>query len=202
MIRRMLAAAAAIALLGACSGGINRTVDRPVGEVEAMLQSSTDALALAAQLPGAGHSVERGDGRVVWHFTLYDQDYARFIISLAGDGPQATRVTTTFEEVNDASGAGLPYLREVAKAVGEESVAATLDGRAVDLAALQDRYVVQAAADPTKVVGATRQIWDEAAKMAKENNSPQSLAPPSSGPRPAYETSQPYDAPQPYDRAN
>jgi len=185
---RILIMALAAALLGGCSNGAGGTIDRPVGEVEAMLQAS-EALAFAAHLPGTGHSVEAGGGRVVWHFTLNDQDYARMNIALAQAGPEATKVTTSFEEVNDASGPGVPYLRGVARAVSEESVAAAVEGRSVDMAALQNRFKTELASDPMAVSGATRQIWDEAIRVGEASTGTQTS---SSG--------QPYDKTQAYGR--
>ena len=198
MSRRILALAVAIALLGGCSGEIDRTVQRSPGDVEAILQSadSDKALALAAHVPGAGHWIEPGAGRVVWHFTLEGKDYARMNVSLAENGPGTTRVTSAFEEVNDAAGQGLPYLREVAKAVGEETAAAAIEGRPVDQAALVNRYKLQVAGDPMKVVGVTRRYWDEAAKITQEGDT-SSYQPPQS-----YDAPQPYDVPQPYDQGN
>src|ERR671910_355371 len=81
---RLLAAALAAALLGGCSGRIDQTVERSVDEVETSLEAAAkDNLYLAAQLPGAAHSVESSAGRIVWHFTLNDQDYARMVLTMA-----------------------------------------------------------------------------------------------------------------------
>lgn len=161
-----------------------------------MLQSSTDKLYIADQLPGAGHSVEAADGRVVWHFTLNDQDYARMNFSLAAAGPQSTRVTANFEEVNDAQGEGIPYLREMAKAVSQESAAAAIEGRSVDMATLQNRMKM-VATKPSAVMGAQRAIWNEAINIGEANKSPKSYQAPQ-----AYDAPQPYDKPQPYDSSN
>ena len=188
MRRRILAAALSLAIVGGCSSGVGGTVNRPVGEVEAMLQAS-DALALAAHLPGTGHSVEAADGRVVWHFTLNDQDYARMTIALAEAGPEATKITTSFEEVNDAVGPGVPYLRGVARAVSEESIAAAVEGRSVDMAGLQNRFKAEIASDPMAISGATRQIWDEAIKVGEASTGSQTV-----------NNGQPYDKTQHYDR--
>lgn len=186
MRRRILAAALSLALVGGCTSGVGGKIERPVGEVEAMLQAS-DALALASHLPGTGHSVDARGGQVVWHFTLNNQDYARMNISLAEAGPEATRVSTRFEKVSDAVGPGVPYLQEVARAVSEESVAAAVEGRSIDLAELESRFKIQAATNPMAVSGATRQIWDEAIKIGEA----------SSG---TFENQQPYDKTQAYDR--
>ena len=196
MIRRVLGAAFFAVVVSSCSGGIDRTVDRPIGDVEAILQASTDKLYIADQLPGAGHSIEASDGRVVWHFTLNDQDYARMNFSLAAAGPQSTRVTANFEEVNDAQGEGVPYLREMAKAVSHESAAAAIEGRPVDMAVIQDAMKM-VATNPSAVMGAQRAIWAEAVNIGEANNSRGSYQPPQ-----AYDAPQPYDKPQPYDSPN
>ena len=194
---KILAIAAGTVLLAGCSGGgIDETVDRPITEVQALVEAAPEqALELADQLPGTDHSIESEDGRVTWHFTLHGQEYAQFVVSLTPKGPQSTQVKTSLVEMAGSTEPGVPFLRDGVEAVGEESVAAALEGRAVDMASLQRRFKAQVMADPSKVTGATAQLWNEANKFGQES-SPKTLS------NQPYDKRQPYDRTQPYDLSN
>jgi hypothetical protein len=105
-------------------------------------------------------------------------------------------VTGTFEEVNDAKGEGVEYLREMANAVAEESAAAALEGRSIDMAAMQNRMKM-VAANPSAVMGAQRAYWSELDDLRVPKSSSSASQPPQ-----AYDAPQPYDAPEPYDSTN
>lgn len=205
MSRSLMALALAGALLGGCNRNIDDTVNKSKGEVQAALAASTRALDLADQLPGADHQVEAVSTGVVWHFTLNGKRYASFTVSLDEKGPSETGISTKFEAVNDATEPGVPFLREAAKAVSEESVAAIIEDRPLDMAALQDRFKMQAV-NPAAVVGAQQQIWGEAIKMGKEFQDSKYRAPTQPGEltdrAQPYEKKQPYDRTQPYDQQN
>ena len=140
----------ALLLIAACSDG--RRVERSLTDVHATLSSlpaDADAMSLATTFPGTGYYLEPDGGRLVWHFTHQGKDYGRFVATLSEDGPGATTVSTHFEDASDADAAtNLDFLRKVARSVGEASIAAALEGRAVDRPALQQRITEWVKADP------------------------------------------------------
>ena len=149
-MRQMLAPLAAMILLAACSGG--RHVDKPLNEVYVMLTSmpaEANAMALATTFPGTSHYLQPDGGRLIWHFTHQGKDYGRFVAILREDGPNATVVSTAFEQANDAElSAKLGFLRKMARKAGDESVAAALEGRAVDRLAFQEEMKQMVLSDP------------------------------------------------------
>ena len=198
MLRLVLVGLAAI--LGGCSGGMNRTVDKPIDEVRAIVQMSANSLTMADNiLPGAGHRADLMPDGIVWRFTHHERDYARMTISLTSKDPSSTQVSTKFEEIDDAIGPGLPFAQEAARGLSEEILTAALDGRQVNATALSDQFKIQAAKDPLAVGGAARAYMDEAANMMKENQARAGTSS-SSGKQQPYDKKQPYDKTPAYDR--
>lgn len=186
--------------LGGCSGDVNRTVDKPIDEVRAILQMSANSLTMTDHiLPGAGHRADVMPDGMVWRFTLNERDYARLTISLTSKDSNSTEVSSKFEEINDAAGPGLPFMRETARGLSEEILAAALDGRQVNATALAEQFKIQAAKDPLAVGGAARAYMDEAANMMKENQARAGTYS-SSGSQQPYDKKQPYDKTPAYDR--
>ena len=198
MLRWVLVGVAAI--LGGCSGGVNRTVDKPIEEVRAIVQMSANSLTMADHiLPGASHRADLMPDGMVWRFTHNERDYARMTISLASKDPNSTQVSTKFEEVGDATGPGVPFAQETARGLSEEILTAALDGRQVNATALSDQFKIQAAKDPLAVGGAARAYMDEAANMMKENQARAGTSV-GSGKQQPYDKKQPYDKTPAYDR--
>lgn len=141
----------ALLLLAACRNA--QRVERPMDDVHGTLASipaDADAMELATTYPGTDYLLEQDGGRLIWHFRHNGQDYGRFVATLKEDGPAATKVSTRFENADDAELADkLGFLRDVARITAEASVAAALSGRAVDRAALQQQIGTQMVQDPT-----------------------------------------------------
>ena len=195
MLRKVLTAVAAATFMSACSSGVSGTVDYPAEEVRAMIQANEQALSLTHYFPSANHKTEHAPDGLVWHFTLNDRDYARMVINLDPEGVKQTSVSSRFEEVNDAVGPGISFLRRTARATGEEILAATLGGRAIDHAMLQDKLKVAAAKDPQAMA---RGYMEASAQMFNEVQAAgETFSATSNGP---VRGSQPYDEKQPYDR--
>lgn len=77
----------------------------------------------------ASKIVERSNEGVVWVYQFYGKPICRFTIHIKEQSERSSVVWTTLEEV----GGDPPNLMcQAAKIVGEESVAATLEGRAVN----------------------------------------------------------------------
>jgi hypothetical protein len=198
MLRWMLVGFAAI--IGGCSGGVNRTVDKPIDEVRAIVQSSANSLGTADYiLPGASHRADLMPDGMIWRFTHNEREYGRMTISLASKDANSTQVSTKFEEIGDAAGPGVLFAQEAARGLSEEILTAALDGRQVNATALSDQFKIQAAKDPLAVGGAARAYMDEAANMMKENQ-PRAGTYSSSGKKQPYDKEQPYDKTPAYDR--
>jgi len=193
MLRCISISLAAATFLSACSLG-GRTVERPAEEVRAMIQANEKELTLTHFLPSANHKTEHLPDGLVWHFTLNDRDYARMVISFQPRGGQSTSVSSSFEAVNDALGGGIPFLRKTAKATSEEILTATLEGRPVNRALLQEQLNILAAKDPQLVA---RAYMETSAELFKEIQATGGAFSATSGPT---RGSQPYDKRQPYDR--
>ena len=188
------------AIIGGCSDGVNRTVDKPIDEVRAIVQTSANSLGMADYiLPGASHRADVMPDGMIWHFTHNEREYGRMTISLASKNPNSTRVSTRFEEFGDATGPGVPFAQEAARGLSEEILSAALDGRQVNATALSDQFKIQAAKDPLAVGGAARAYMDEAANMMKEDQ-PRAGTYSGGGKKQPYDKEQPYDKTPAYDR--
>ena len=141
---------AAMLLAAGCSGR-ERVVAEPLDAVLAklsMMPQQADAMKFGNQLPGSAVYLEGLPDRLIWHFTKDGADYCRFTAQLIAAGPEKTRVVTRAEDAKEASDAavaqgGKPadysYLCGVARIAGDESVAATLENRPADMAAIGKR---------------------------------------------------------------
>ncbi len=195
MLRNVLIAAAAAIFLSACSSGVSRTVEYPAEDVRTMLQANEQSLNLTHYFPSANHVTEHAPDGLVWRFTLNDRDYARMVINFDPKGAQKTEVSSRFEELNDAVGPGIRFLRKTARATSEEILAATLEGRAVDHATLQEQLKIAAAKDPQAMARGYMEASAEMFNQIQANGG--AFSETSSG---AVSGSQPYDKAQPYDR--
>jgi hypothetical protein len=178
MGKRWIAALAAL-VLAACSQ--TQRVEKPVGEVHASLANmapEADVMDMAASFPGTTYFLDAGGDQLVWHFTHDGKDYGRFVASLEADGPDATKVTTYFENASDADLASdLGFLRKMAKQAAEVSVAAALAGHSADRAALGQQFQAMMITSPIaaqKAVTATiadqmNRISDDMDAMAPED---------------------------------
>jgi len=195
LVRNVLITAVAATLMGACSSGVSRTVEYPTEDVRTMIQANEQSLSLTHYFPTANHVTEHAPDGLVWRFTLNDRDYARMVITLNPKSAEQTKVSSRFEEVNDAVGPGIPFLRRTARATGEEILAATLEGRLIDHATLQEQLKIAAAKDPQAMA---RGYIEASAEMFNEVQATGgTFSATSNG---AVLRSQPYDKTQPYDR--
>jgi hypothetical protein len=168
--RLFLFVAAMTALLAACAGGA-REFDLPLSEVQHRLTElprEANVFGLLAELPGVAHWQERDGDRLVWHFTLNGQDYARYHAELTAVGDARTRVATRFEEAEEAvvaspgrRGSDLAFFRETARIAADESVAAALEGRAADTSRIRTRLAAHIVADPMAVARSAGEMMKE-----------------------------------------
>jgi hypothetical protein len=195
MFRNLLMAVAAVAFMSACSSGVGGTVEHAAEDVRTMIQANEQSLSLTHYFPSAGHVTEHAPDGLVWRFTLNDRDYARMVITFDPKGAQQTKVSSRFEEVNDAVGPGIPFLRRTARATSEEILAATLEGRPIDHAELQEQLKIAAAKDPQAMA---RGYMEASAEMFNQVQATGETF--SATSEPAVRSSKPYDKAQPYDR--
>jgi hypothetical protein len=147
-------------LLGACSGGISRTVDSPPIDVRTALAGNETTLGFTDQLVGASHFSEATEKGIIWHFTVNGQDYGRYVITIA-DKPGGSRVSAAFEEVDGPSNTAVPFLRDTARAASNEALLAALEHRPVNTANFQRALIVNTVRDPTKITGMQQAIVGE-----------------------------------------
>jgi hypothetical protein len=148
--------------------GKSQTVDKPLAEVQMTLSSlpaDADAMSLATSIPGTGFWVEPLAGKVVWHFTRQSGEYGRYVAELSEDGPSKTTVTTHFED--GPADSGLKFLDEIAVIAGDASVAAALQGRAVDRSGVKAQISQHIASNPMAAqVQVIETVADEMDRMA------------------------------------
>lgn len=165
-MRKMWLAPLAALVLAAC--GQTQSVDRPLPEVLTTLSSlpgDANAMSLATSFPGTSYWVEPTADKVIWHFTRESGEYGRYVAELDADGPSKTTVTTYIEEVG--SDANLAFLRDIAKVAGDASVAAALEGRAVDRIAVENQIHKMIADNPVAAqMAAIQTVAEEMNRMA------------------------------------
>jgi hypothetical protein len=194
MLRNISIFLAAAALVSACSLG-DRTVERSVEDVRAMLQANDEALSLTHYLPSANHTTEHVSDGLIWHFTLNNQEYARMVVSVRPKDAQSTSVSSRFEEVDDAVGHGVAFLRRTAEMTSEEILTATLEGRPVNHGLLRDQFNTLAAKDSQLVAQAYTESTAKLFQEVQETGGAFSV----NSDKPTR-SSKPYDQKQPYDR--
>lgn len=194
MNRGKVALVGIVGLLGACSGGFSRTVDSPPIDVRSAIAANESSLTFVDQLVGAGHSSEATEKGIVWHFFVNNQDYARYVITIA-DKPGGSKVSASFEEVDGPDNAAVPFLRDSARAVSDEVLLASLEHRAINYGNLQRSLIVNTVRDPSKIAGMQRAI------VAELDNSMQNISPDRAPDQHhAYDDKQAYDRTPTYDR--
>lgn len=145
-----------------------QTVDKPAAQVYMTLSSlptEADAMSLATTVPGTSYWVEPAANKVVWHFMRPNGEYGRYVVELSEAGSDRTRVRTRFED--GPADPGLRFLDEIATIAGDASVAAALQGRAVDRGAVQAAINQHIASDPMAAMATTMEnVADEMDRMA------------------------------------
>ena len=132
----------------------------PPIDVRTALAANESTLTFADQLVGAGHSAEATEQGIVWHFTVNGQDYARYIITIA-DKPGGSKVSAAFEEVDGPANTAVPYLRDTARSVSDETLLATLEHRPINIDKLKRALIVNTVRDPDQDDGMQRAIVAE-----------------------------------------
>jgi hypothetical protein len=155
----------ALALAGC---GKSQTVEKPMAQVAMTLSSmpgDADAMSLATAMPGTSYWVEPTSNKVVWHFMRPSGEYGRYVAELSEAGSDKTRVTTHFED--GPADPNLRFLDDIATIAGDASVAAALDGRAVDRSGVQAKIRERIASDPmASQVEVIEHVADEIDRMA------------------------------------
>lgn len=163
-----IAPLAALFLLAAC--GNTQRVEQSVTDVHtklAAMPAEADAMQYLAEFPEADYFLEDQGNQLVWHFRHYGKDYGRFIATLEEAGPNATNLTTSFENSNEAELASkLGFLRTLAKKAAEASVDAALHNKRIDQEGFHQMVVSQATRNPMAM--ATTAIGSASAAIDKE----------------------------------
>lgn len=140
----------ALLLLAGCGKSVQ--VEQPIGAVQAKLAampSEANAIQYVWEFPGSDTFLENQGNRLIWHFRHNGKDYGRFVAELAPVGTAATKVTTSFENSNEAELASkLGFLRDIAHKAGDASVDAALNGKTVNRDEFHQMMIAQVAANP------------------------------------------------------
>ena len=137
----------ALALAGC---GKSQTVEKPVAQVlyDAVEPARRRGRDVAgdhhARAPVTGSS--RRPNKVVWHFMRQSGEYGRYVAELSEAGANKTTVTTHFED--GPADPNLRFLDDIATIAGDASVAAALEGHAVDRSGVQAKIRERIASDP------------------------------------------------------
>ena len=191
MNRGLFACLSLAALLAAC-GGVSRTVDAPPIDVRTALAANSSTLGFADQLLGASHTVETTEKGFVWHFTVNNQDYARYVIDVTDKGA-GSKVSGRFEEVEGPNNSAVPFLRDSARAISQETLLASLEHRAIDASAFKRMLIVNAVRDPTAVAGMQQAVMAEAINAMQDINGGMSAGPGRYGQGHGYDRTPAYD---------
>jgi hypothetical protein len=154
--------------LAACAPGVNKTVAYSNDLVLVMLSRMSpdaDLMPMARQFPNTNYRVERTDTGVTWIFTQEGADVCRFTAKVTPRDSKSSQVSTSLEDVSKG---GERYICNVARIVGEESVAAAVEGRAADRQKVQSqltRYMV------SDIGGMTDSISKRMTEMAPPRSS-------------------------------
>lgn len=155
----------ALALAGC---GNSQTIEKPVAQVLLTLSSlpgDADAMSLATTMPGTSYWVEPGANKVVWHFMNQSGEYGRYVAELSEAGANKTTISTHFEDGPAAP--NLRFLDDIATIAGDASVAAALEGHAVDRSGVQAKIRERIASDPVaSQVEVIEHVADEMDRMA------------------------------------
>jgi len=148
--------------------GKSQTVDKPIAQVSMMLSSlpgDADAMSLATTVPGTSYWVEPTANKVVWHFMRPTGEYGRYVVDLSEAGSDKTRISTHFED--GPADPNMRFLDDIATIAGDASVAAALEGRAVDRSGVQAKIRERIGRDPVASMATTMEsVADEMDKMA------------------------------------
>jgi hypothetical protein len=155
----------ALALVGC---GKSQTVDKPMAQVSMLLSSlpgDADAMSLATTVPGTSYWVEPTANKVIWHFMRPSGEYGRYVVDLSETGSDKTRISTHFED--GPADPKMRFLDDIATIAGDASVAAALQGRAVDRSGVQAKIRERIASDPVASMATTMEsVADEMDRMA------------------------------------
>ena len=165
-----------LALCAAAACGQSQRVEQPLATVHstlASIPSEADAMQYVADFPDTDYFVEDQGNQLIWHFRHMGKDYGRFVAKLEEDGPNATKVTTSFENSNEADlTSKLGFLRDLAKKAGEASVDAALHGKTIDQDDFHGMVVAQAAKNPmgiaTTAIGSTTAALEKTLKEQED----------------------------------
>ena len=160
-----------------------------------MLQANGNALSLTHYLPSSNHTTEHVSDGLIWHFTLNDQEYARMVISFRPKDAQSTSVSSSFEEVENAGGPGVAFLRRTAEMTSEEILTATIEGRPVNVVLLRDEFNTMAKKDSLLVAQAYTESTAKLFQEVQETGGAFST----NSEKPTL-SSKPYDQKQAYDK--
>lgn len=161
----VMSAVAAVSLTG-CGELFGDLVKQPPAAVIGMIYNmppDKNLMRLPEHFPGARMYVTTTPKGVVWTYRLNGVDACRFTARVKEETPQSAVVWTESEDISDDDET---FLCNAVKIAGEESVAATLEGRPVDRSKLEAEM---ASATINNFGSIQRTIGDEMVKNAPQS---------------------------------
>lgn len=158
MLKRSFVIGTLSLILGGCGELFGTVVDQPRDAVAGMIYNmpvSANVMGLAELVPGTKSRVGQTDAGIVWTFSVYGKDECRFTVHVKSESDSSSIVWSDIDELGNGDRA---FLCDAVRITGEESVAATLEGRAADEAKVQHQL---AAAVPANMASIQKTIGEE-----------------------------------------
>jgi len=167
-MRRLTGLVALVLTLAACSADKSRVVNEPIDAIQArltVLPPASDAMDVARSMPGMNVYPQPNDRVFTWRFVDNGMEFCQFVVELSEAGAGKTRVNHRAVEPPGAA-AGYRYHCDLARFAGEETLAATLEGRPANRAALQKQFASYVIANPAAMMRAVDQSMEK--KIAED----------------------------------
>jgi hypothetical protein len=168
MLRNGLALAFTVALLSGCNWLFGQTVKQPSASVVSLLYAmpkSADVMEVPLLFPGTRMRTERDGDVISWVYSLNGKDICKFTVTVEAMGDDASTIWT---KTKDISSDGQSYLCATVEVAGEESVAATLEGRPADIVKVETKL---AAALVGNMGSMQKTLGDQMVNMAPKSTS-------------------------------
>lgn len=157
-MKRTLILPLIISMLSSCGELFGTVVSHPADAVSSMLYNmpnQANMMGFLDQLPGTSNRIRLSREGVVWTYAVYGKDECNFTAHVKRETDTSSVVWSDVEELGNGDRA---YLCDAVQIVGEESIAATLEGRAADEVGMQRRL---AAAVANNVGSVEKSIFEE-----------------------------------------
>ena len=145
MLKRVWGIGALCLILGGCGELFGTVVDYPKDAVTSMIYNmpnSANMMGFVEQFPGTTKRIRLSPAGVIWTYAVYGKDECHFTAHIKRESDTSSVVWSDVEELGNGDRA---YLCDAVRIIGEESIAATLEGRPADEIGTQKKLAVAVA---------------------------------------------------------